>query len=201
MLRNEFVLTGVWGLALTIRKNAADAVNMLSSQAILCKSSAEIRMNRPCTPCRPAREVEQRCNPTEEARHAGAAVGRATLMGRKVGLLCDDPAQPEALLVCRAASELGAHVSLVRPQLEDVDEAKAAETARVLGRLYDALACVGLPSRLVLQLRERAGVLVLDHDAVSKLQPAGGSLNFEVMSPSVADKYKVAWQKALSSLE
>jgi len=122
------------------------------------------------------------------------------LRGRNVGLLCDDPAQPEALLVCRAATELGAHVSLVRPQLENVDEMKAGETARLLGRLYDALACVGLPSHLVLQLRERAGVLVVDDESVSLAQSRQAARTLEFVGHSSAEQHKVAWQNALSSL-
>jgi ornithine carbamoyltransferase len=112
-------------------------------------------------------------------------------------LLSEDPAQPDALSVCRAAIELGAHVSLVRPQLDGADSGKAADTARMLGRLYDALACVALAPQLVEQLRERAGVPVLDDASVLSLQglppsqPAGG------FARTTMEDHKIAWQAAL----
>jgi ornithine carbamoyltransferase len=121
----------------------------------------------------------------------------ATLTGKNVGLLCEDPAQPDALLVCRAVIELGARVSLVRPRLEDVDAAKTADTARMLGRLYDAVACVALAPGLVRQLRECAEIPVLDDASIRSSQPDHALPQRDDLSRSVLDDRKVLWQKAL----
>jgi ornithine carbamoyltransferase len=126
-----------------------------------------------------------------------AMPGCATLSGKNIGLLCEDPAQPEALLVCRAVIELGARVSLVRPRLEDVDAAKAADTARILGRLYDAVACVALPPDLVQQLRERAGIPVLDDSSIRSSRPHPAPLAHHEALQAVLDDRKVLWQRAL----
>ncbi len=97
-----------------------------------------------------------------------AAVARLALKGKEVGLLCDDPSQPEALVAYRAAIELGAHVSLVRPRFEELGETEAIrEAARMLGRLYDGVACVAIPGAVIEQLRALAGVPVI-------VEPAAG---------------------------
>jgi ornithine carbamoyltransferase len=121
----------------------------------------------------------------------------ARLSGRNVGLLCEDPARPDALSVCRAAIELGAHVSLVRPQLDGADAGKAADTARMLGRLYDALACVALAPQLVEQLRERAEVPVLDDASVLSLQGRPQPQPEGSADRTTMDDNKIAWQAAL----
>ena len=86
---------------------------------------------------------------------------RALLRGKHVGLLCRDADSPAARLFRDAAVELGARVSQVAPTLLEADAAPTiGEVARVLGRLYDALECQGLPASLVEDLRARAGIPV-----------------------------------------
>jgi ornithine carbamoyltransferase len=123
-----------------------------------------------------------------------AAPAQAVLKSKNVGLLCDDPALPEALLAYRAAVDLGAHVSLVRPRFTGEQEGRAIpETARMLGRLYDVLACVALPRGLVDVLRGEAGV------------PVVGDLDIDAQAEAVAgtslatEERLLQWQRALAA--
>jgi ornithine carbamoyltransferase len=131
---------------------------------------------------------------------AGRAQG--VLKGKNLGLLCDDPSQPEALLAYRAAVELGAHVSLVRPRFEEQGEAAAlAETAHMLGRLYDAVACVALPRAVTDELRALARVPVIDEldigwsAAASRVAAAAGT----GLEAPRGDERLFLWQLALIS--
>jgi ornithine carbamoyltransferase len=64
-----------------------------------------------------------------------------------------------------AATGMGALVALVRPDFGQVDERTDLEqTARVLGRLYDAVLCFDLPPSVVQQLGAAAAVPVVDAD-------------------------------------
>ncbi len=122
------------------------------------------------------------------------AVARLALKGKEVGLLCDDPSQPEALVAYRAAIELGAHVSLVRPRFEELGEAEAIrEAARMLGRLYDGVACVAIPGAVIEQLRALAGVPVIVEPAAGL--PLAGALQ---RTATEADRHQ-PWQAALVS--
>ena len=85
------------------------------------------------------------------------------LRGKNLGLLCADGTQPQALLFRQAASELGAHVAHIGMSLsEGSSTQEVAHTARMLGRLYDAVECQGLPSALVMQMSSVAGIAVYD---------------------------------------
>jgi len=112
------------------------------------------------------------------------------LKGRKLGVLCDMPPQAEAILVHRAALELGAHVSLVHPGFdESSDGAAMLHTARMLGRLYDVVACLAIAPALVRQLRAAAGIPVLD-DACVRANDA---------TALDADDRRFLWQAALAA--
>jgi ornithine carbamoyltransferase len=97
-------------------------------------------------------------------QHAAAAgAPRPLLRGKMLGLLSDADGSDEAVLFRRAAGELGAHVALIRPSLSTAsapDEIRY--TARMLGRLYDAVECEGLAPALVARLSADAGVPVYD---------------------------------------
>jgi ornithine carbamoyltransferase len=123
-----------------------------------------------------------------------AAVARAALKGRVVGLLCDDPSRPEALVAYRAAIGLGAHVSLVRPRFEELGEPEAMrEAVRMLGRLYDVVVCVAIPGAVVEQLRALAGVPVI-------VEPAAGlALIGAAARPATEEECCLPWQAALVS--
>lgn len=97
----------------------------------------------------------------QRARRAGTLA--PLLRGRRLGLITDEPSCPAAQLFERAAVELGAQVSHVQPRLSLGSAAhEIAETARLLGRLYDALECQGLAPALVEQLARCADVPVFD---------------------------------------
>ena len=94
-----------------------------------------------------------------------AAAGRVQplLRGKNLGLLCADDTQAQALLFRQAASELGAHVAHIGMSLSEASSAQeVAHTARLLGRLYDAVECQGLASALVQQMAEVAGIAVYE---------------------------------------
>jgi ornithine carbamoyltransferase len=128
---------------------------------------------------------------------AFAGLPQALLKGKNVGLLCDDPSQAEALLIYRAALGLGAQVALVRPGFDQSTEAEAVEhTARTLGRLYDAIACVALPAALVGQLRAAAGIPVLDDTSACGSTPSGQPAGAGDLPVAVDDRLYL-WQAAL----
>ena len=85
------------------------------------------------------------------------------LRGKNLGLWCDDDRERSAALFRRAASELGAHVAHIRPNLGEASSLhELHDTARMLGRLYDAVECQGLPAALVERLAAEAEVPVFD---------------------------------------
>ncbi len=101
-----------------------------------------------------------------------AAEGRVLplLRGKNLGLLCADDTQAQALLFRQAASELGAHVAHIGMSLSERSSAQeVAHTARLLGRLYDAVECQGLPAALVRRMAELAGIAV--YDALATNEP------------------------------
>ena len=100
-----------------------------------------------------------------------AAAGRVLplLRGKNLGLLCADDSQAQALLFRQAASELGAHVAHIGMSLSERSSAQdVVHTARLLGRLYDAVECQGLPAALVRQMAAAAGIAVYDGLAMNE---------------------------------
>lgn len=86
---------------------------------------------------------------------------RPLLRGKNLGLLCESEDTPGAVLFRRAALELGAHVSYIRPSLsERSTEREVQHTARLLGRLYDAVECQGASQVLAPQIGAEAGIPV-----------------------------------------
>jgi ornithine carbamoyltransferase len=88
---------------------------------------------------------------------------RLPLRGRKLCLMAEDPDSEAARLFHRAATELGAHVAHVRPSLSELSTPlEVAHTARMLGRLYDAVECQGMAASVVRGLATAAGVAVFE---------------------------------------
>jgi ornithine carbamoyltransferase len=86
-----------------------------------------------------------------------------SLRAASLGLITETDDSPEAALFRQAAHELGARVVCIRPSVAQLAGPDAVrETARVLGRLYAAIECQGLPVSLVAQIRQHAGVPVFD---------------------------------------
>lgn len=99
-------------------------------------------------------------------RHAAGQLSRAAaegalpqpLRGKRLALLSDDHASPAATAFVRAASELGAHVALVRAGAASGPRGVAA----LLGQLYDAIECQGLSDAQLRELVREAGVPVFN---------------------------------------
>lgn len=114
----------------------------------------------------------------ERARALHAAARRrplsGLLAGKNVGLLCDAQNDADANVVEAAAAALGAHVALVRPNFSARGSAAdIQQAARLLGRLYDVLACVGLTSAQVHGLKGAVGIPVFEWPAAPNPAAAG----------------------------
>ena len=91
-------------------------------------------------------------------RAAQAGKTQPLLRGKNLALLCESD-NGDAALFRRAAVELGAHVAHIRPSLSELSTPQEVQhTARMLGRLYDAVECQGLAPALVQQVASDAGV-------------------------------------------
>lgn len=98
--------------------------------------------------------------------HAAGQLSRAAaegalprpLRGKRLALLSDDHASPAATAFVRAATELGAHVALVRAATASGPRGVAA----LLGQLYDAIECQGLADAELRELVRDAGVPVFN---------------------------------------
>ncbi len=145
---------------------------------------------------RPAAGAVDALEPAVAMLKANALAGTIPqpLRGRNVGILCEDPRRPEVFLLRRAASDLGARVALVPPGLDDESLSLAGgQTGRVLGRLYDVLICVDMPSQVVEKLRDAAGV-----PAISNL--AGEWIALRAMRPDAGDDGRYLLQALLISI-
>lgn len=90
------------------------------------------------------------------------------LHGKKIGLLRAGGSDGDAAFFHEAAAGLGAHVANIATGLSDLSGPEIVRhTARLLGRLYDAVACEGLAAVLVRQIGAEAGVPVYDGIASS----------------------------------
>lgn len=83
---------------------------------------------------------------------ADAAAGRPQqpLRGKNIAVMCEAGNDEAAQGFTAAASALGARVSRIRPGVPK-------DTAPLLGRLYDAIECEGLPDEVVRELEKGAG--------------------------------------------
>lgn len=87
----------------------------------------------------------------------------ASLRGRNLALLDDRPPPDAAGSLRRAALALGAQVSHLRPSDARISpQAIDTATARMLGRLYDAIDCEAMPVTRVADVAREAGVPVFN---------------------------------------
>ncbi len=94
----------------------------------------------------------------------GAADVGARLRGKNIALLCAEPDGECARRFDAAASALGArvaHITATPVWLRD-EPPMAAQTARLLENLYDAVDCEELPNGFAQRLRTQLGVPVFD---------------------------------------
>ena len=88
---------------------------------------------------------------------------QSLLRGKNLGLLCESDDSEEALRFRRAATDLGARVAQIRPELSAASSTpEVADTGRMLGRLYDGIECLGLNATVVKRLGAAANVPVFD---------------------------------------
>jgi len=96
-------------------------------------------------------------------RFADAGQRQLLLRGKNLGLLCESDDNEEAQRFRRAATELGARVAHVRPDLSaSSSAADIIGAGRMLGRLYDGVECLGLEPAVVRGLGAAADVPVYD---------------------------------------
>jgi len=96
-------------------------------------------------------------------RSSPTATNERALRGKNLCLLSATQDQPGAALLLRAATALGARVAWVQPSLSASSSAEEIQhTARLLGRLYDGVACAGIPSELVRRIAADADVPVFE---------------------------------------
>lgn len=97
------------------------------------------------------------------------------LRGKYLALMCEDDELETAVLFRNAAMELGARVATIRSNLTVHSRSDEVEhTARVLGRLYDAIECQGMAAAVVSAIAHSAGIpvydgLASDHHAITGL--------------------------------
>ncbi len=137
-----------------------------------------------------------------QALQRAALAGRIQpmLRGKNLGLLCtaDDDAG-DAALFRRAATELGAHVAHIRASLSDLSTAQEIlHTARLLGRLYDAVECQGLSTALVQQLAQAVDMPVYEGIASASHPTAQLAAQLDAVSSS-PDRRRFVLQAVLLS--
>ena len=80
------------------------------------------------------------------------------LRGKNIAVMCETPGDPALASFTAAATALGAQVAHIRPSSSRITQPDAShETALVLGRLYDAIECEGMPLSLVQEVERTAG--------------------------------------------
>jgi hypothetical protein len=128
------------------------------------------------------------------APNAGVCGMTLPLRNRNIGILCDDVQQEDALAIQRATIDLGARVALVHSHLDGTCASDAIDqTGHVLGRLYDAVICIGLSVEVVRQLRLSAGIPVLSDIAAQWLA-------LRAARPDAAEDPRYLMQELLSAI-
>lgn len=131
---------------------------------------------------------------------AGAGIVDPLLRGKKFGLLCECVDDADAALFRLAAVELGAHVACISTNLSGLSTPEEVQrTARMLGRLYDAVECQGMPPAMVRQVRAEAGITVYDGVA-SKNHPTARLADSLGGAASPADRRRFVLQAVLLNM-
>lgn len=108
-----------------------------------------------------AASVLRRALQLQQAARQGRTA--ALLRGKNFALLYEAQFEEAQKLFRRAAEELGGRVALMHSTLSlDVADHEVQRTARMLGRLYDAVECQGMDAALVDRIGQFAGVPVFD---------------------------------------
>ena len=130
-------------------------------------------------------------------RAARAGATRPLLRGKHFGLWCDVGDDAVAALFDQAATELGAQVAHMRPSLTAQSTPQEVQhTARVLGRLYDAVECLGMAPELAAEVSRWAGVPVYDGIACPSHPTARLAEQLDPASPEI-DRRRYVLQAVL----
>lgn len=126
-------------------------------------------------------------------RAAEAGIDQPLLRGKNIAVLCTQANCESADAFTRAATRLGARVARISPDttLQHGEAEAARDSARLLGRLYDAVECDDLPDEVVERLQRSVGVPVYnglarrDHPLQRQL-PADADRDFVLQALLVA---------------
>ena len=140
----------------TGRNGPGDCVRTMSLNLKLC--SADFASLTP----QETAALLARANALRDARRAGTI--RPALAGKNIGLLCGVGAGAGDIeLVTSAVAALGARVAHIGSELPSTSTSQLLQaSARLLGRLYDAVICIGIEPTLVRRIGESAGIPVFD---------------------------------------
>jgi len=141
----------------------------------------------------------------EFKRTADAGLLQPLLRGKTFGVLhgadadTAEAANDDVTLFGRAAVELGARVAHLRPALTAASPVpEVQQTARLLGRLYDAVFCDGVDAGVVERLRASAGVPV--HDRITAPDHQVSKIADQLdPSATLAERQCLALQAVLTS--
>ena len=123
----------------------------------------------------------------------------ALLAGKRLGLMSPESSGASVQLFCGAAAELGAHVSLIQPRLDEGSSVQQVEDmARLLGQLYDAVECQGMAEALVRRL-ERVATIPVYVALAGEQHPSATLVGQLAGEDSVANKRRWLLQAALLS--
>lgn len=141
-----------------------------------------------------AEELQMLLGSADALRRAAAAgIEQPLLRGKNIAVLCNETDCEAADAFTRAATLLGARVARISPDaaLQRGEADAARDTARLLGRLYDAVECDELPDEVVERLQRSIGVPVYnglasrDHPLQRQL-PADADREFVLQALLVA---------------
>lgn len=97
-------------------------------------------------------------------RAAEAGISQPLLRGKNIAVLCGEPGCECAQAFAEAAAHLGARIARLTPDaaLRRGDAGATQDTARLLGRMYDAVECDDLPTEVVQRLQRSVEVPVFN---------------------------------------
>jgi len=118
------------------------------------------------------------------------------LRSKNIGVFGNADGGEENALFRRAATELGATVAQVRPFSEGTLTTDVENTARLIGRLYDAIELLHAPADLLRRIRAAAGIPVYDGLAAAN-HPTARLANLLGGEVPIADRRRFVLQAVL----
>lgn len=143
---------------------------------------------------------------TAASLKAAAATGQPQqpLRGKNIAVMCESHDAHGLQHFSDAASALGAQVAHIRPSRSRIGQpGESPETAQLLGRLYDAIDCEGLPASVVRGLEREVGRPVFDGlgDPAHPLRVLGDLMTLREHSGKPFSEITVSFRGDLQSTE